>query len=143
MIIYIASSWKNQHAVEMLTGLLRDKGHTVESFVEKAVIDEGRDGIRFDIEKWINSEQGQEKFKYDTTSAMNSDLLIYIGPSGSDAWAEVGAAYAKNVLIFGLWAKGEPVGLMRLMMDHWFLDYKELLTRIDSENKRVENECPF
>lgn len=35
MNIYIASSWKNQHSVEMLTALLREKGHTVLSFVEK------------------------------------------------------------------------------------------------------------
>jgi hypothetical protein len=34
MKIYIASSWKNQHAVEMLTALLRDRGHEVLSFVE-------------------------------------------------------------------------------------------------------------
>ena len=30
MTIYIASSWRNQHAVEMLTALLRERGHTVE-----------------------------------------------------------------------------------------------------------------
>lgn len=34
MNIYIASSWKNQHAVEMMTALLREKGHTVLSFIE-------------------------------------------------------------------------------------------------------------
>ena len=34
MKIYIASSWKNQHAVEMMTDMLRDKGHSVLSFVE-------------------------------------------------------------------------------------------------------------
>lgn len=27
--IYIASSWKNQHAVQMLTSMLRRKGHEV------------------------------------------------------------------------------------------------------------------
>ena len=40
--IYIASSWKNQHAVEMLTDLLRKAGHEVVSFVDKAVAAEGR-----------------------------------------------------------------------------------------------------
>jgi len=34
MKIYIASSWKNQHGVEMLTALLREKGHVVVSWVE-------------------------------------------------------------------------------------------------------------
>lgn len=34
MKIYIASSWKNQHGVEMLTKLLREKNHTVVSLNE-------------------------------------------------------------------------------------------------------------
>ncbi len=34
MKIYIASSWRNQHAVEMLTSMLRVRGHEVLSFVE-------------------------------------------------------------------------------------------------------------
>ena len=29
MKIYIASSWKNQHAVQMMTALLRERGHEV------------------------------------------------------------------------------------------------------------------
>jgi hypothetical protein len=35
MKIYIAASWKHQHAVEMLTVLLRERNHEVLSFVEK------------------------------------------------------------------------------------------------------------
>ena len=41
MKIYIASSWKNQHAVEMMTDKLRENGHKVISFVEAAVESEG------------------------------------------------------------------------------------------------------
>ena len=61
--IYIASSWKNQHAVEMLTAMLRDMGHTVISFIEKAVSDEGRSNIKFDVDQWIESPDGAEKFQ--------------------------------------------------------------------------------
>jgi len=129
MKIYIASSWKNQHAVEMLTDHLRQKGHEVISFVEKAVSDEGRTNIKFDFEQWVNSKDGEDKFTYDTVGAMTSDLVVYVGPSGTDAWAEVGCAYAKGVPICGLWAKGEPSGLMRRMVD-WFTDYRELLKAI-------------
>jgi hypothetical protein len=82
MKIYIASSWKNQHAVEMLTDALRAKGHNVTSFVEKAVCDEGRSNIRFDVEKWIASKDGEEKYLYDLAGATESDLVVYIGPSG-------------------------------------------------------------
>jgi hypothetical protein len=130
MNIYIASSWKNQHAVEMLTDLLRAKGHKVVSFVEKAVGDEGRTNIKFDFEEWIHGKDGMEKFKYDTNGATKSNIVIYIGPSGTDAWAEVGAAWGCGVLILGLWAKGEPSGLMRHMVN-WFKDYRKLLKAID------------
>lgn len=126
MKIYIASSWKNQHAVEMLTGLLRQAGHEVISFVEKAVSDEGRSEIAFDVVKWINSQDGEEKFIYDLNGATQSDLVVYIGPAGTDAWAEVGAAWSAGRPILGLWAKGEPAGLMRRMVT-WFNDYESLI----------------
>lgn len=131
MKIYIASSWKNQHAVEMFTDILRNLGHEVLSFIEKAVCDEGRSEIKFDVEAWINSKDGDDKFQYDTSAATKSDLVIYIGPSGTDAWAEVGAAWAAGVPISGLLAKGEPAGLMRKMV-YWFTDYRELLKTIKS-----------
>lgn len=132
MNIYIASSWKNQHAVEMLTAMLRDHGHEVRSFVEKAVCDEGRAGLAFDVEKWIESEEGRRKFEYDVSGASESDIVVYIGPSGTDAWAEVGVAYASGVLIYGLWAKGEPAGLMRRMMHEWFNDFYKLLHAVNA-----------
>lgn len=129
--IYIASSWRNQHAVEMLTDILRAKGHEIVSFVEKAVRDEGRAEIAFDVVKWINSPAGHEKFLYNTDGATTSDLVIYIGPAGTDAWAELGAAFGAGVPIYGLWAKGEPAGLMRKIVT-WFVDYRELLGGVDA-----------
>jgi len=137
MKIYIASSWKNQHAVEMLTDLLRTKGHDIHSFVEKAVCDEGRTNIKFDFEQWINSNDGYEKFQYDTTGATKSDLVIYVGPSGTDAWAEIGAAWAVGRPILGLWAKGEQAGLMRRMVI-WFADFRELLEGVDEYTQALE-----
>jgi len=131
MEIYIASSWKNQHAVEMLTELLRKSGHRVLSFVERAVEDEGRTNIKFDFEQWINSPDGEEKFIYDTDGATKSDIVIYVGPSGTDAWAEVGAAWATGRPVLGLYAKGEPSGLMRKMVE-WFTNYRELLREVNS-----------
>lgn len=129
MKIYIASSWKNQHAVEMLTALLESKNHTVISFVRAAVNAEGRAGLRFDVEKWIASEDGLNKFLYDTEGATQSDLVIYVGPSGTDAWAEVGAAWGSGVPIYGLWSKGEQAGLMRRMVS-WFDNYVSLLDAV-------------
>jgi hypothetical protein len=133
MLIYIASSWKNQHAVEMLTDLLEERGHTVHSFIRKAAEDEGRANFgTFSLDKWIESEDGRAKFEYDLDGATMSDLVIYLGPSGTDAWAEVGAAWAAGVMILGLWAKGEQAGLMRRMVSAWLKDYRDLLLAVDN-----------
>lgn len=136
MVIYISSSWKNQHAVEMLTDLLRAKGHVVRSFVEKAGVDEDRDNIKFDLDRWIHSEDGWAKFQYDTNGAIESELVIYIGPSGPDSWAEIGAAYGSGVRILGLWAKGESVGLMRRMVT-WYTNYRNLLEAIPEPPEKM------
>lgn len=140
MKIYIASSWKNQHAVEMLTDLLRDRGHVVLSFVENnkgetnpkapyGAVDEKGNPVT--IDQWIWSSRGSKAFDYDTDGATKSNLVIYISPSGNDASAEMGAAWAKDVIVFGLWAKGEPLGLMRRMMMQCYENYRDLLKAVD------------
>jgi len=136
MKIYIASSWKNQHAVELITEGLRSRGHEVLSFVEnnhgelmghKA----SEDGKPMALDEWCMSERGRKSFDYDTKGATESDLVIYVGPSGCDAWAEVGAAWSRGVPIIGLLSKGEQVGLMRRMV-LWVHNVRELWTKFDS-----------
>ncbi len=124
--VYIASSWRNQHAVEMLTDLLENRSCVVTSFVREAIHDEGRSDLQYDLAKWIESDDGRRKFEYDIHGATTSQLVVYIGPSGTDAWAEVGAAWARGIHVLGLWAKGEPAGLMRRMVQ-WYADYRELV----------------
>ena len=134
MKIYIASSWKNQHAVEMLTKLLEERKNTVISFVREAVNTEPRGGLQFDLDEWIASKDGERKYFFDLEAATKSDLVIYIGPSGIDAWAEIGAAWASGIQIYGLWAKGEQAGLMRRMVK-WFNNYEDLLTALAAKEK--------
>ncbi len=131
MEIYIASSWKNQHAVEMLTVLLRSRGHEVLSFVENNHGEylKTKDGKPLPFDEWVFSVQGDKSFAFDTNSAMHSDLVVYVGPSGKDAAAEVGMAWAKGVPVVGLHAKGEDFGLMRRLI-RWFTDYRDLLSFI-------------
>jgi hypothetical protein len=130
--VYIASSWKNQHAVEMLTDQLREMGCCVLSFVENNH-GEGHGAEKpIDFEEWVLTEQAQSSFNYDTKGATDSDLVIYISPSGTDAWAEVGAAWASGRTIFGLHAKGEPSGLMRKMVSAWYDNYKALILAVDN-----------
>lgn len=149
MKIYIASSWKNQHAVEMLTEYLRRAEHEVLSFVENNHGENPNSSLNekayvkpVPFDEWCQSEDGTRSFRYDTKGATESDLVIYIGPSGTDAWAEVGAAWARGVPILGLWAKGEQAGLMRRMVE-WFANYRDLLLMVAEFDvaKRTRLKC--
>jgi len=133
MKIYIASSWKNQHAVEMLTALLRENREEVISWVENNY-GENHNHVtkKFSFEDWVNSSEADQSFVFDTQGATQSDLVIYLGPSGKDACAEVGAAWASGVPIVGLYAKGEDLGLMRKMMQEWFDRYTDVLEYVQS-----------
>ena len=134
MRIYIASSWRNQHAVEMLTDLLRERGHEVKNFVEKS----GQMcAPESDLETWVQRDLGGKMFDLCGMGSTQSDLVIYIGPSGTDAWAEVGAAWGNGVTILGLWAKGERAGLMRRMVRAWYADHRMLLEEVDRLSRRM------
>lgn len=145
MRIYIASSWKNQHAVEMLTERLRERGHTVFSFVENNHgenddPDAAGGAKKMPFDEWCLSESGRRSFEYDTGSAANCDCTVYIGPSGCDAWAEVGIAWANRRPVLCLLSKGEQVGLMR-RLGTWHHNYRELLKSIDMLSGALKNGC--
>ena len=131
MKIYIASSWKNQHGVELLTAALRGYGHEVKSWVENNY-GENHNHVtkRFSFDEWVTSAEANQAFEFDTTGATQSDLLIYYGPAGKDACAEMGAAWGAGVPIIGLHAKGEDIGLMRKMAICWFTRAEELLNAV-------------
>jgi len=118
----------------MLTDLLRSLGHTVASFVENNYGYGSKAEKPGNFNEWVETDAASRCFDHDTSGATKSHLVIYIGPSGTDAWAEVGAAWAAGVPISGLWAKGEPAGLMRKMV-YWFTDYRELLKTIQPVKK--------
>lgn len=126
MRIYVAASWKHQHAVEMLTERLEEAGHTVLSWLREGRPEEAFLSMR-ELTGFIRSAEGRRIFDFCAASAVGADLLIYLGPSGCDAWAEVGAAYGAKVPIFGLLAKSEEVGLMRHMVRRWFSSVSALL----------------
>jgi len=136
MKIYIASSWKNKHGVEMLTEILRSKGHYVVSWIENCN-KEGSQGFVFD--EWIKTEDSEKSFVFDTDGATKSDLVIYYGPAGKDACCEVGAAWAKGITIIGLYAKGEDLGLMRKMMHSWCSEIKDLLSIVNQYSLILKN----
>lgn len=136
MKIYIASSWRNQHGVELLTSELRGMGHEVISWVENNYGEQHNHVTKkVDFETWVNSDEAVQSFVFDTDGATKCDLFIYYGPAGMDACAELGAAWASNIPIVGLWAKGEGLGLMRGMVGRWFGRYLDLLEDIKNKTK--------
>lgn len=114
MKIYIASSWRNEHGVHMLTTQLRSFGHEVYSWVEQR-FEELRTEPYTDFDKWVETEQANACFYADIEHATNCDLFIYYAPAGSDAAAEMGAAWAKGIPIIALCAKGDQLGICRKM----------------------------
>ncbi len=134
MKIYIAASWKHQHAVEMLTNLLEERGHDVLSWIR-----EGRPEEAFlsqkELTHFIESSEGKRVFDFCVNSVMSVDLVIYLGASGCDAWAEIGAAFGSSIPILGLRAKAEQVGLMRHMIKNWFTGIPDLLLAVEELEK--------
>lgn len=134
MRIYIAASWKHQHAVEMLTEQIESRGHEVLSWLREGRPEEAFLSQR-ELTAFINSDDGKKVFEFCANSATQADLLVYLGPSGCDAWSEVGAAYGSGVPIFGLIAKSEQVGLMRHMVKNWYSSVNELMLAIENFKK--------
>lgn len=131
MKIYIASSWRHQHAVEMLTALLRQEGAEVFSWVENNY-GENHNHVtkKFSFDDWCNSPESDQSFEYDTNGAKTCNVFIYLGPSGKDAAAECGMAYARGAIMLALSGKGEDFGLMRKMFTHWCSRYTDLITAV-------------
>lgn len=138
MKIYIASSWKNQHGVEMLTDLLRGMGHTVVSWIENSYDEHLYEGYE-KMKEWINSTNGQKAFDFDTEGAMTCDLLIFYTYAGNDAHAEMALAYTRSVPIIGLHQKGYEEGLMSKMVTTWCDRYTEVLDEVQSYAKSFED----
>ncbi len=125
--IYIASSWKHQHAVELLTNVLRQHGYTVLSFIENNY-GEGHAATKLaPFEEWVNTSAAEQAFKYDTSAACNSDVTIYMGGSGKDAIAEATMCWCHHKTLLGLSSPAEDIGLMRKMFHQWFDRWPDLI----------------
>ncbi len=140
MKVFIASSWKNQHAVEMLTAILREKGFDVYSWVERYYADTDpvfkeykAAGIEVSLDDWINSEAGRRQHAANREGLKNADIVIYLSPAGKDSCLELGVASALEIPIYGLWTGKEDLGLEQLSVSIWFERYTELITHLLSK----------
>lgn len=140
MKIYIASSWKNQHGVEMLTDLLRQDGHEVISWVENNYgEDHNHVTKKFSFDEWMDSPESEQSFAFDTIGATTCDLMIFYVYAGCDAHAEMGAAWAKGKPIIGLMQKGYDPGLMSKMVSAWYSRYTDLIDAVNEIQIIKEN----
>ena len=143
--VYIASSWKHQHAVELLTSEIRKLGFDVRSWIENNYGENPNSASsekakKFDFDEWIDTKAARAAFRYDTHGAAYSNIFIYLGNAGKDAAAECGICYGQKmngapVHMYALYAKGEDFGLMRKMFDQWFERTADLLGAL----KKYEN----
>ena len=126
MNIYIASSWRNKHAVCLLRDALQDVGHIVRDWTTLAPplpddmsVEERRAVLDSDIRGDIFD------FCADACGG-GVDLVIYLGPAGQDAACEVAMAFASGVPVIGLAGPLEKPGLILSRCVGRWVQYEEL-----------------
>lgn len=128
--IYICGSWRHKSEIERLTAALRERDHQVLSFIENNRALGFGEAMAEQQPAWTETPEAQACFEFDTKATRTVDLVIYLGPSGCDAWAEVGHAAGSGVPVLGLWHPGERVGLMRKLVGRWVESLEDLLEAV-------------
>ena len=137
LVIYIASSFRNTHAVQMLRDALRAHGHEVLDFTQYAPpLPEGM--TPEERRAALDADERGEIFEFCTQACASADLVIYIGPSGQDSACEVGIAYNAGVPVFGLSGKLEAPGtIMARAVNRWFDDTRHLTAAVGALAKEM------
>lgn len=110
MQVYIASSFKNIHAVRLLAKAMRTMGYTILDWTEKATPPEGLNPA--ERRAWMDTDHGGEVFNFCAKACHDADFILYLGTSGQDAGVEVGIAYGAGIPILGIRGPLEAPGLM-------------------------------
>ena len=139
MKIYIASSFKNLHAVHSLSILLEDRGHTVLDWSKFApplspkLTPEQRKIA-------LDATERDDIFEFCSESCAHADLVIYLGPAGQDAACEIGMAYVAGVHTFGLAGPLEVPGLiLNKAVSKWCRNVDHLLDKVFQHTMKTIN----
>lgn len=129
--IYIASSFRNLHAVDMLMHRLRESGHLVLDWTKlSAPLPSGLQPA--ERRALLDSDARGRIFDFCAQACAGADLVIYLGPSGQDAACEAGMAFNAGVLVYGLPGPLEAPGLiLSRAVSRWFEDVDELLAAVE------------
>ena len=130
MKIYVASSFRNLNAVNLLRSYLEDSGHTVLDWAAFAPplpagmpLEERR--------RVLDGDERGDIFDFCKRACTSADLVIYLGPAGQDAAAEVGIAHAAGVPVLGLAGPLEAPGLiLSRCVYRWVKDTAELFVAV-------------
>lgn len=110
MKVYIASSFKNIHAVRLLAKQMREMGYEILDWTQKATPPEGLNASQ--RREWMDTDHGGEVFNFCANACNNADFIVYLGTSGQDAGVEVGMAFGYNKPILAIRGPLEAPGLM-------------------------------
>ena len=132
MKIYIASSFKNLHGVHLLRNKLGQLGHQVLDW--SALAPPLPEGMPTETRRQLlDSDERGDIFRFCTQACREADLVIYLGPAGQDAAAEVGIAYASNIPVYGLAGPLEAPGLiLTRCVQKWFSQVEPLLEELSN-----------
>jgi len=132
LVVYIASSFRNLHAVQMLRDTLKKGGHVILDWsayappLSDTMTPEERRAT-------LDADERGEIFDFCTMACAQADLAIYLGPSGQDSACEVGIAYNAGVPVYGLaGALEKPGTIMHRAVSRWFPDTRSLLAAVNT-----------
>lgn len=139
MNIYIASSYRNLHAVQLMRDALTAQGHMVldwTAFVPPvSAFPSAERKAALDVPGRL------DVFAFCTEACGSADAVLYIGPAGQDSACEVGIAYAAGVPVFGISGPLEEPGLiLRKCVCRWFHEAGGLLTYLSGAQGKMS--CP-
>ena len=140
LTIYIASSFRSLHAVHLLRDALQERCHKVLDWTRFAPpLPEGMTPEKRRMA--LDTDERGDIFSFCAEACAQADLIIYLGPAGQDAAAEVGMAYVSGVPIFGLAGPLEQPGLiLTRAVTRWCADVEELFVAVEGLAERLEAE---
>lgn len=128
--IYIASSFRNLHAVQLLRDRLQELGHTVLDFT--AFTPPLPDSMKpKERRAALDADEYGTIFSFCTESCASADLVIYLGASGQDSACEVGIAFGAGVPVLGsAGALEKPGTIISRAVSIWAKDVNALMNEV-------------
>lgn len=129
LTVYIASSFKNYHGVQLLVAELKRRGIKVHDWTRWQKIPEGLNAEA--RRKFMDTDEGKAIYKKCRNACLTSDIVIHYGPAGNDAGIEIGLADGAGRLILGLLGPNESPGLMlNGSVSKWCADTDALIKEV-------------